>query len=303
MNIHHLELFYYVAKYEGITEAVRKMPFGIQQPAVSGQLLQFEKNLGVKLFNRRPFALTPEGERLYDFAYPFFSKVPEVESELKGEDRKHLKLAASAAVLRTHLPQLLERMKLRERELRLTLRETEPTNVPRLLLDQQVDVAISALWGKMADALHHETLLSLPLVLRVPAAWKVRSLAKLVQDDGMGRTVGKVPLVAMPKHEVLMSHFNAGLKKQGITWEAEVEVGQLDAIVSYVQRGFGAGVGVKIPGWTCPEDIVEIPLKGFADLKIGLIWQGKMRPMAQWFLEEARTYVKAFKNKGKTARA
>ena len=42
MNIHHLELFYFVAKYEGITAAVRKMPYGIQQPAVSGQILQLE---------------------------------------------------------------------------------------------------------------------------------------------------------------------------------------------------------------------------------------------------------------------
>ena len=61
MNIHHLELFYYVAKFEGITAAVRKMPYGIQQPAVSGQILQLERDLGVKLFNRRPFALTPAG--------------------------------------------------------------------------------------------------------------------------------------------------------------------------------------------------------------------------------------------------
>ena len=60
MNIHHLELFYFVAKYEGITSAVRKMPYGIQQPAVSGQILHLERDLGVKLFNRRPFAPTPQ---------------------------------------------------------------------------------------------------------------------------------------------------------------------------------------------------------------------------------------------------
>ena len=60
-NLHHIELFYYVAKYGGITPAVRKMPYGIQQPAVSGQMLQLEAELGVKLFNRRPFALTPAG--------------------------------------------------------------------------------------------------------------------------------------------------------------------------------------------------------------------------------------------------
>ena len=58
MNIHHLELFYYVARHGGIAEAVRKMPYGIQQPAISVQLIQLEKSLGTTLFRRRPFQLT-----------------------------------------------------------------------------------------------------------------------------------------------------------------------------------------------------------------------------------------------------
>src|ERR1700677_3058512 len=59
MNVHHLELFYYVAKHGGISEAVRKMPYGIQQSAISSQILQLEETLGLKLFQRRPFNLTP----------------------------------------------------------------------------------------------------------------------------------------------------------------------------------------------------------------------------------------------------
>ena len=43
MNIHHLELFYYVAKHGGIMEAVRQIPYGIQQPAVSSQIAQLEE--------------------------------------------------------------------------------------------------------------------------------------------------------------------------------------------------------------------------------------------------------------------
>ena len=37
MNVHHLELFYYVARHGGISRALQYMPYGIQQPAVSGQ--------------------------------------------------------------------------------------------------------------------------------------------------------------------------------------------------------------------------------------------------------------------------
>jgi len=50
VNIHHLELFYYVAGHGGISEAVRHMPYGIQQPAVSDQVIQLEESLGVTLF-------------------------------------------------------------------------------------------------------------------------------------------------------------------------------------------------------------------------------------------------------------
>ena len=53
MNIHYLELFYYVARHGGISEAVRNMPYGIQQPAMSSQVIQLEESLGLTLFQRR----------------------------------------------------------------------------------------------------------------------------------------------------------------------------------------------------------------------------------------------------------
>lgn len=90
MNIHHLELFYYVAKHGGIMEAVRKIPYGIQQPAVSGQIAQLEEYLGVTLFQRRPFALTPEGEKLYEFIAPFFTNLKKIASELQGGQARYM---------------------------------------------------------------------------------------------------------------------------------------------------------------------------------------------------------------------
>ena len=66
MNVHHLELFYYVALNGGVSAAARQMPYGIQQPAISAQILQLEDSLGVTLYQRRPFQLTREGQMLYD---------------------------------------------------------------------------------------------------------------------------------------------------------------------------------------------------------------------------------------------
>jgi DNA-binding transcriptional LysR family regulator len=94
MNIHHLELFYYVARHGGIVPAVRNMPYGIQQPAVSGQIARLEESLGTKLFNRRPFALLPPGVELYEFIRPFFDEIDHVGEAIRGGSTQQLRVAA-----------------------------------------------------------------------------------------------------------------------------------------------------------------------------------------------------------------
>src|SRR6478672_7103043 len=95
MNIHHLELFYYVARHGGISEAVRNIPYGIQQPAVSGQIAQLEEFLGTTLFHRRPFCLTPPGEKLYRFIEPFFSRIDAVAADLQGGATHQIRIGSS----------------------------------------------------------------------------------------------------------------------------------------------------------------------------------------------------------------
>ncbi len=107
MNVHHLELFYYVARHGGIMPAVRNIPYGIQQPAVSAQVAQLEEFLGVTLFQRRPFGLTTEGEKLYRFIEPFFGNLEKIAGELQGGQARHFRIGASTIILRDHMPQLL----------------------------------------------------------------------------------------------------------------------------------------------------------------------------------------------------
>jgi len=289
MNIHHLELFYYVAKFEGITAAVRRMPYGIQQPAVSGQLLQLEEKLGVKLFNRRPFALTPAGEELYDYCYPFFSRLSDVEERLKGEESQHLRLAASASTLRNHLPDVLEELKNVEPKLRLSLREVAPSDVPHLLTTQQVDVAISVLSGKLGEGLRTLPLVEIPVVLLVPKTVKAKSLEDLIEPDPYNpeRFIGREPLVGLPPHEVLQQLIATEFERRGITWSTSVEVSSMEVIRDYAARGFGVGLGLDIPGVTLPKGLKLIPLKDFPPLVIGALYQGKAKALVTRFLETA----------------
>ncbi len=84
------------------------MPYGIQQPAVSGQIIQLEEFLGVALFRRRPFVLTPAGQELFDFIKPFFDNLRPVADKLRGGVGQTIRIGASEIVLRDHLPGVLK---------------------------------------------------------------------------------------------------------------------------------------------------------------------------------------------------
>ncbi|MBR5672569.1 MAG: LysR family transcriptional regulator, partial [Spirochaetales bacterium] len=49
LNLHHLYLFYYIAKYKSITKAANFLE--ISQPAVSLQIKNFQKECGVQLLD------------------------------------------------------------------------------------------------------------------------------------------------------------------------------------------------------------------------------------------------------------
>jgi DNA-binding transcriptional LysR family regulator len=284
MNVHHLELFYYVARNEGISQAVRNMPYGIQQPAVSGQLLQLEEFLGVKLFNRRPFALTPAGEELYGFITPFFANLVRMTDKMRGELGQHLRLAASATVLRDHLPELFGILRKQFPRLKLALRESTPIQAENLLLNQEIDVAVTVVEGKLPPGVQFSELLRLPLVLLVEERSAIKSAAEILKK-------GSVPeenLISLPENEPMTRLFRVELEHRQIQWPTSIEVNSLDLIETYVSKGFGAGLMVEIPRYPFPRNIRMLPLRGFPPLIVGAFWQGKLSPVAARFLEEAR---------------
>src|SRR5437899_3382882 len=177
MNIHHLELFYYVAKHGGISEAVHNMPYGIQQPAMSGQIIQLEEFLGATLVQRRPFTLTPQGEELYQFIAPFFDNLQPVADRIRGGISQHLRIGASEIVLRDHLPAVLQSMQKQFPKLKVTLREGYQPELESCLSKRELDLAITLLDGKPPNGIHGLPLFELPLVLLVRKESSLKSAA------------------------------------------------------------------------------------------------------------------------------
>src|SRR5262245_8627312 len=183
LNIHHLELFYFVARHGGIAQAVRNMPYGIQQPAISAQIIALEDYLGATLFRRRPFELTAEGRKVFDFIEPFFAKLDDFEQRLRGGVSERLRVGASQTVLRDHLPGILRELRLRFPNLKLVLRAGYQLELEQFLISGEIDLAVTVIDRTVAPGLKSEILIELPLALIVPRSVKARSAAEILGAD------------------------------------------------------------------------------------------------------------------------
>src|SRR5438552_4278577 len=281
MNIHHLELFYYVARRGGIMEAVRNIPSGLQKPAFSGQVAQLEEHLGVTLFQRRPFALTPPGEKLFQFIQPFFSNLEAVASELQGGKVRQIRIGASTIVLRDHLPQLMQNVRKKFPNLKIALREAYHPELESLLEKEELDLAVTLIEKKSGPGIHSLAMLELPLVLLVEKDSKITAAEQLWKRDKI-----EEPLICLPAPEAICKHFQQGLARLGVDWFPSIEVSSVELIEIYVANGFGIGVSVLVPKFQPSINVRALPLPEFAPVVMGALWRGQTSPLLQAFLDE-----------------
>ena len=288
MNIHHLELFYFVARHGGISEAVRHMPYGIQQPAMSSQIIQLEETLGLTLFQRRPFQLLPAGAELYQFIRPFFDNLDGMEEKLRsGGKFQHIRIGAAEIILRDHLPVPLQNLKKKFPGLKVTLRSGYLPEIESWFQKQEIDFAVTLLDGKSPTGLNSMPLVKLPLGLLVPKTSRLRSADELWKRDRIEDT-----LISLPANESIARNFQEGLAKLGVDWFPGIEVSSLDVLEAYVRNGYGLGLTVIVPKVALGKGVRLLPLPDFAPVTFGALWQGKLVPMTQAFLGELQERAK-----------
>lgn len=283
MNIHHLELFYYVARHGGISEAVRHMPYGIQQPAVSSQIIQLEEHLGVTLFTRRPFSLTPAGKDLFQFVEPFFGQLDAVTLRLQGGTVHHISIGASEIVLRDHLPEIMRDVRERFPTLKMTLREGYQPQIRSWLEKQEVDLAFTLLEDDFPSSFSVQPVLKVPLMLILPKASRIRSAETLWEMDRI-----EEPLITLPAYEAMCKHFQAGLGRKGLDWFPSIEVSSLRLIETYVAEGYGIGLFLDVPSTKLSPRVRSLPLPDFDPVPFGTVWRGKPTPVIEAMLESTR---------------
>jgi DNA-binding transcriptional LysR family regulator len=298
MNIHHLELFYFVAKHGGIAAAVRKIPYGIQQPAISGQIARLEESLGVKLFQRRPFALTSAGAELFEFIKPFFDNVDILGEKLRQDRSPQLRIAAPEIVLHDYLPQILQRLRLKFPAFRLYLHEAARAEAERLLLARDVDLAIMLIDKKSRAGIQMRPLLELPLILLVHKKSKLTNAEELWNRDRIDET-----LISFPRNDPVHMYFQRGLKRLGVEWFCGIEVNSARLIEHYVINGYGIGLTVEVPGFNPPSQLRSLPLRHVPPVVVGVAWFGKLSNVARQLVAELEAEAETQRVRGSVGKS
>ena len=259
------------------------MPYGIQQPAISGQISQLERALGLRLFQRRPFAVTPAGLNLFAEIEPFFAGLRELPDRVRGHARHRLRLAAPATILRDYLPAILAGYRRRDPDFRLTLYDANQANAEDLLRKNEIDLAITELEGKPGASINSRTLVNLPLLLVLPRSTTIRSVA----DCFRGGTPVQ-SLISLRPEEVLSKNFQAGLRRLGLAWPSTIDVASLELIDIYTALGLGVGVSIALPGSRRKSGLRRLPLPKFPPLSVAALWAGDLSELAQTFLSDVK---------------
>ena len=290
MNPHQLELFYHVAKFKGVSRAARQMPYGIQQPSVSAQVNALERDLGVTLYERRPFKLTPAGEELFKFVEPFFGRIAWVREKLQGAAR--IRIGASPIIFRDYLPPVIDAVRKQFPGLNMILRALNQPELIDSLERDELDVLISLIPDKLSHGVQAVEIVSLPLILLAAKA----SGIKLAKDLwGNGRI--QESLIALGPNELICQQFQQHLAKIGVSWLPKMEMDSLELIEKYVESGYGVGLSVQLPDKRLSSKVRAIELPGFPPVKLGVLHRGE--PTAESkirraFLEEVKRQASRF---------
>jgi len=284
MKPHHLELFYYVAKFKGVSRAARQMPYGIQQPSVSAQVKALERDLGVSLFERRPFKLTPAGEELFKFVEPFFGRIPEVRARLQGAAR--IRVGASPIIFRDYLPPVIEAVRKQFTGLNMILRALNQPELIDGLERDELDIVISLIPDNLSPGVRAVEIIALPLCVLAPKASKIKAATDLWASGPL-----QEPLIALGPNELICQQFQHTLAKIGVTWLPKIEMDSLELIEKYVEAGYGFGLSIHLPHKKLSPKVRTIALPDFPPVKLGVLYRGQSscdERVRDVFLDEVR---------------
>ncbi len=270
---HQLELFYYVAKYQGISAAARRIPYGIGQPAISGQMIEMERRLGAPLFERKPFKLTEKGELLYAHIKTHYDELPALLQQLQDRPVERLYLVVDDLIGVGLLSAVVTAIARQHPSLVLEIHTASQAKVEASLAGGEADVIITTSERAMPGVRS-------ALLARVTPVLLVSQKAAIKTPGHFWAQTPIAERLIYPVETGLVHHtFERGLSGMQVNWRPSIRVNSQAVMREMVASGQGVGVGLALPEAALDPRIRAIPLKHFDPIPVTVCWKTRVKPV------------------------
>ena len=238
VTLRGLEVFDSLATTGSVAQT--SLATGLSQPAVSQQLRNLEKALGLDLVDhtRRPMRLTAAGRSFLARTERILSELRLAQAELTVMDLTHLSTLSIGLIddfdndLTPRLVTILADSMTRCRFKMITAPSLE---ISAAMASQQLHIAVAASTGEALDGVVEYPLVTDPFILVAPRG-------KVADPGDILGPLRDLPLLRYSAEQLISRQIEAHLDRHGQVFEHRFEIGSHLALMAMVARGIGWAV-------------------------------------------------------------
>jgi DNA-binding transcriptional LysR family regulator len=237
MELWQLEGFRAFARHRNFTAAAREIHR--TQPAVFQQVRALETELDKKLYEnfQGEIRLTPDGERLADFATSVLDTIRAFRSELtRGDSARRLSVAASENIILYLLPKVMEVFKERFGDVDLRVLNRKRLEVFRLISEGEIDFGITSYW-QVPPKFDFYDCATFETVLITPPSHPLARKRRLTLRD-----ISACPLVLPERGSGTWTKVMRAFEAEQLDAQVVLEAGCWELIKRFVEGGLGVSI-------------------------------------------------------------
>ena len=238
-NFEHYRIFYYVAKYGNLTKAATVLH--TSQPSVTRTIHNLEKNLNCRLFERSKVGmkLTPEGEVFYEYIAAGCAQFFKAESNLSDMlslENGTIYVSATETALHCYLFQAMESFNEQYPNVHFKILNNSTRKSINIVKEGNVDFAV----------------VSAPFQIEKPLQQKVlrkyhdiiiggKRFEELKGQKISIKQLAQYPWISLTPEAITRKFLNQYFEKNGLKFEADMELATTDMILPAVRHNLGIG--------------------------------------------------------------
>lgn len=229
-----------------LTEAARAL--FTSQPGVSKAIIEFEDELGVKIFERhgkRLKGLTKPGQAVsvvIDRIMREIDNLKKVSDEFARRDEGALVIACTHTQARYLLPRVIPAFRKRFPKVHVSLAEGNPEHLAQLVLHEKADLAIATETLAGTPGLVALPVYSWEHTLVVPPDHPLTSLTSSAARALTLEQLAKFPIVTYDRAFSGRRAIDAAFEQAGIVPDIVLEAIDADVVKTYADIGLGIGI-------------------------------------------------------------